>query len=156
MADHILPSQRLADLGLELPTVAQPLAAYIPAIAVGSQIWTSGQLPTVDGKLIATGKLGAGISPEQGAELAHRAALNAVAAAASVAGGIDAITRVLKVVVFVASEPGFTAQPAVANGASVLLREIFGDAGRHARSAVGSVSLPMGIAVEVEGVFEIV
>ncbi|WP_203567802.1 RidA family protein [Aestuariimicrobium ganziense] len=148
------PSSRLEQLGIALPPVVTPLAAYTPATSVGSQVWTSGQLPMVDGALAATGKLGGQISLEQGADLARQAALNAIAAAAGLAGGIDRITRVLKVVVYVASEASFTDQPKVANGASVLLGEVFGDAGVHVRSAVGVSVLPLDSPIEVELVVE--
>ncbi|GAA3878697.1 RidA family protein [Tessaracoccus defluvii] len=147
-------SANLAGLGLELPPVAVPVAAYVPATRVGTQVWTSGQLPFVAGSLTVTGKVGADVSPEDAAAAARVAALNAVAAAAQVAGGIDAIGRVLRVVVYVASAPGFTGQPAVANGASLLLQEVFGDAGVHVRSAVGVAELPLGSPVEVELVVE--
>lgn len=147
-------SARLAELGIELPPVAAPVAAYVPAIRVGNQAWTSGQLPFVDGELTATGKVGGSVSPEDAAAAARTAALNAIAAAADVAGGIDEIRRILKVVVFVASAPDFTGQPAVANGASTLLGDVFGDAGQHVRSAVGVAALPLDAAVEVELVVE--
>ncbi len=147
-------SQRLAELGIELPPVATPVAAYIPAILSAGQVFTSGQLPVVEGRMLALGKVGAEVSPEQAAELARTAALNAVAAAASVVGGIDGIRRVVKATVFVASEPGFTGQPQVANGASELLMEIFGARGAHARSAVGVAVLPLDAPVEVELIVE--
>lgn len=147
-------SAHLAELGIELPPVAAPVAAYVPAIRVGNQVWTSGQLPFVDGELTATGKVGGAVSPEDAAAAARTAALNAIAAAADVAGGIDEIRRILKVVVFVASAPDFTGQPAVANGASTLLGDVFGDAGQHVRSAVGVAALPLDAAVEVELVVE--
>lgn len=150
----VLPSQRLADLGIELPPVATPVAAYIPALASAGQVFTAGQLPFVAGVLPATGKVGAGVDPEQAAGLARIAALNAVAAAASVTGGVDGIRRVVKVTVFVASDPSFTGQPAVANGASKLLQEIFGPHGLHVRSAVGVSVLPLDAPVEVELVVE--
>lgn len=149
------PSARLAERGLALPPVAAPLAAYVPAAVVGRQVWTSGQLPIVDGALAATGKVGGAISPEHGAELARVCALNALAAAASVAGGLDRIARVVKAVVFVASEPSFTGQPAVANGASELFGDVFGEAGRHVRSAVGVAVLPLDAPVELELVVEL-
>lgn len=152
--DEVPASRRLADLGLELPPVAAPLAAYVPALATSGQVWTSGQLPLVDGRLAATGKLGAEVSLERGAELARICALNAIAAAASVAGGIDGIRRVLKVVVYVASAPDFTAQPQVANGASELLGAVFGPLGAHVRSAVGVAVLPLDAPVELELVVE--
>lgn len=148
-------TQRLAELGITLPPVATPLAAYVPATRVGNQVWTSGQLPMVDGVLSVTGKLGAEVGLDAGVTAARTCVLNALAAAASVAGGIDAITRIVKIVVFVASAPDFTAQPRVGNGASELLGEIFGDAGVHVRSAVGVAVLPLDAPVEVELVCEV-
>lgn len=147
-------SARLAELGLELPPVASPVAAYIPALLSAGQVFTAGQLPFVDGRLLALGKVGAEVSPEQATDLARTAALNAVAAAASVVGGIDGIRRVVKVTVFVASDPAFTGQPQVANGASELLQQIFGHRGIHARSAVGVAVLPLDSPVEVELIVE--
>lgn len=144
------PSQRLAELGLELPPVAAPLAAYVPATVSGGQVLTSGQLPTVEGRLIATGRVGAEIDEAEGVRCAQQAALNALAAAASQTGGLDGIARIVKVTVFVASAPGFTGQPRVANGASELLGAVFGDAGVHVRSAVGVSVLPLGAPVEIE------
>ncbi len=144
------PSVRLAELGIVLPDVAPPVAAYVPATRVGDQVWTSGQLPFVDGVLAGTGRVGAEVTPEEAKAAARIAGLNAIAAAASVAGGVDEIGRVLKAVVFVASHPEFTGQPQVANGASELLQDVFGDAGVHVRSAVGVASLPLGACVEVE------
>ncbi|EPH03226.1 hypothetical protein HMPREF1531_01284 [Propionibacterium sp. oral taxon 192 str. F0372] len=143
-------SQNLADLGIELPTVATPLGSYLPALRDGQHVLTSGQLP-IDavGNLVA-GRLGADLDVLAGQQAARQAALNAVAAAASVAGGIDVISRVVKVTVFVNSDPVFTDQAAVANGASDLLAQIFGDQGRHVRSAVGVAVLPRNAAVEVE------
>lgn len=149
------PSERLASLGLELPPVAAPVAAYVPALRQGNLVYTSGQLPMVSGSLAATGKVGAGVSPEDAKQHARTCALNALAAAASVAGGLDAITRVVKVVGFVASAPDFTGQPQVVNGASELLGEVFGEAGQHARSAVGVAVLPLDAPVEVEIVVEV-
>jgi enamine deaminase RidA (YjgF/YER057c/UK114 family) len=148
------PSQRLAELGLTLPPVATPLAAYVPAVSSAGQVYTSGQLPTVDGRLVATGKVGGEVSLEQAVEAARVAALNALAAAAAQAGGIDQIRRVVRMVVFVASDPGFTAQPQVANGASELLGAVFGPNGVHARSAVGVTVLPLDAPVELELVVE--
>ncbi|WP_298133625.1 RidA family protein [Micropruina sp.] len=148
------PSQRLAELGLTLPPVAVPLAAYIPAIASAGQVLTSGQLPTVQGALVATGKVGAEVTVEQATQAARVAVLNALAAAASEVGGIDNIRRVVRMVVYVAGTPDFTAQPQVANGASELLGEIFGPLGRHVRSAVGVASLPLDAPVELELVVE--
>ena len=147
-------SERLAELGLTLPAVAAPVAAYIPAVRAGDYIYTSGQLPFVDGKLQGTGKVGDSVTVEEAAGYARTAALNALAAASAVAGGVDAITRVIKVVVFVASDPDFTGQAQVANGASEFLIEVLGDAGRHARSAVGMAVLPLDTPVEVEIIVE--
>lgn len=149
------PSARLEELGLRLPGVPAPLAAYVPAVQVGNLVYTSGQLPSVDGQLVATGKVGGAVSPDLAAECARTAALNGLAAAAAEVGGLDAIVRVVKVTVFVASEPGFTGHPQVANGASELLGSVFGDAGRHARSAVGVAVLPLDVPVEVELVVEV-
>jgi enamine deaminase RidA (YjgF/YER057c/UK114 family) len=147
------PSEALAALGLALPPVAAPVAAYVPAVLDGDKVWTSGQLPMVDGALAATGLVGADVTPEDAQALARTCALNAISAAAAAAGGIDALAGVLKVVGFVASAPGFTGQPAVVNGASGLLGEVFGAEGQHARSAVGVASLPLGAPVEVEVIF---
>jgi enamine deaminase RidA (YjgF/YER057c/UK114 family) len=148
-------TEKLAAAGLTLPTVATPAGAYVPAVRSGSLVFTAGQLPLVDGKLAGTGKLGDAVTKEDGAAHARIAALNALAAAASVAGGVDAITRVVKMTCFVASTPGFTDHPEVANGASELLIEVLGDAGRHARSAVGVAALPRDTPVEVELIVEI-
>ena len=145
---------RLAELGLELPPVAAPAGTYVPAVVTGNLVFTAGQLPFVDGALPATGKVGAAVSPEDAAVLARRAALNALAAAADAIGSLDRVTRVVKAVVFVNSAPGFTAQPIVANGGSELLGEIFGEAGRHARSAVGVAELPLDSPVEIELILE--
>ncbi len=150
-----VPGQRLAELGLTLPPVAAPVAAYVPAVRTGTQVYTAGQLPLADGKLLGTGQVGDGISAESAAGLARVCALNALAAAASAAGGLSAITRIVKVTGFVASAPGFTGQPQVINGASDLLTEVFGEAGRHARSAVGVAVLPMDAPVEVELIAEV-
>ena len=147
-------SQRLRELGITLPAVAAPAGSYQPAIRVGDQVWTSGQLPLVDGTLAVTGKVGADVSVDTAAQLARTCALNALAAVDSLVG-IDNVSRVLKVTGFVASAEGFKAQAAVLNGASDTLGEIFGDAGRHARSAVGVYELPLGSPVEVEIVVEI-
>ncbi len=148
-------TERLAALGLSLPPVATPVAAYVPAVRTGNYVYTSGQLPFADGKLQGTGKVGDGVAPAEAAALARIAALNALAAAASVAGGLDAITRIVKVTCFVASAPSFTGQAQVANGASELLIEVLGDAGRHARSAVGMAVLPLDTPVEVELIAEV-
>ncbi|RBM23085.1 LysR family transcriptional regulator [Prauserella sp. PE36] len=147
-------SARLADLGIELPGVAAPVAAYIPAIRSGSLVFTSGQLPFVEGSLAATGKVGGEVSPEEAKQHARTAVLNALAAVHDLVG-IDSVVRVVKVTGFVASSEGFTGQPAVINGASELLGEVFGDEGRHARSAVGVAELPLGAPVEVELTVEV-
>ncbi len=155
MSTQTPPSARLAELGLTLPPVPAPAAAYQPAKATGSLIFTAGQLPFVDGALLATGKVGTEVAPSDATELTRICALNAIAAAAAAAGGIDRIAQVVKVVVFVASAPDFTGQPGVANGASLLLQEVFGEAGVHARSAVGVSVLPLDSPVEVELVVEL-
>jgi enamine deaminase RidA (YjgF/YER057c/UK114 family) len=147
-------SARLAELGIELPTVAKPLAAYVPAVRSGNLVFTAGQLPLRDGRLAGNGKVGAEVNAEEAKELARVCALNALAAVHSLVG-IDAVTRVVKVVGFVASAPGFTGQPGVINGASELLGEVFGDAGAHARSAVGVAELPLDAPLEVEIVVEV-
>jgi enamine deaminase RidA (YjgF/YER057c/UK114 family) len=148
-------SERLAALGLTLPPVTAPLAAYVPAVRTGSYVYVSGQLPLVDGKLQATGKVGASVSVEEAAALARICALNGLAAAAGAAGGLDAIARLVKVTCFVASDPSFTGQAQVANGASEFLIEVLGEAGRHARSAVGMAVLPLDTPVEVELIAEV-
>jgi enamine deaminase RidA (YjgF/YER057c/UK114 family) len=145
---------RLAELGLELPAVAMPAGAYIPAITTGNLVFTAGQLPSVGGVLRGTGKVGAAVTPEDAKDFARTCVLNALAAASGVIGSLDRITKVVKVVGFVASDPAFTGQPGVINGASELLGEIFGDAGAHARSAVGVAVLPLDAPVEIEFVFE--
>lgn len=149
-------SERLAELGIELPPVVPPLAAYIPAVQTGSLVYTSGQLPLVSGELTDTGKVGdaGSVTPEAAADAARLCALNALAAINSLVG-VDSIKRVVKVVGFVASAPGFNGQPGVINGASNVLGEIFGDAGKHARSAVGVSELPLNAPVEVELIVEV-
>jgi enamine deaminase RidA (YjgF/YER057c/UK114 family) len=147
-------SDRLTQLGLVLPPVATPAGVYVPAARSGSLVFTSGQLPLVDGTLAATGRLGAEIGTERGQQLARICALNALAAVDDLLG-LDAVVRIVKVVGFVASAPGFTAQPAVLNGASELLGKVFGKAGAHSRSAVGVAKLPLGAPVEVELVVEV-
>jgi len=150
--------QRLAELGITLPEVAAPVAAYVPAVQTGRYVYTSGQLPFTAGALPATGKVGEAdglVSPEDAAAYARTCALNALAAVRSVTGSLDAISRVVKVVGFVASDPSFTGQPGVINGASTVLGEIFGDAGVHARSAVGVAVLPLDSPVELELVVEL-
>lgn len=145
---------RLAELGLALPPVAAPAGSYLPAVRSGNLVFTSGQLPLVDGALLATGKVGADVTADRARELAGTCALNALAAIDALVG-LDAVVRVVKVVGFVASVAGFTGQPGVVNGASELLGEVFGDAGRHARSAVGVAVLPLDAPVEVELVVEV-
>ena len=148
--------ERLAALGLTLPPVVTPLAAYVPAVRSGVTVYTAGQLPMVEGQLLSVGKVGAGVGVAEAAALARTCALNALAAAASVtSGGLAGIRRIVKLTGFVASAPDFTGQPQVVNGASELLLEIFGDAGRHARSAVGVAALPLDAPVEVELVVEV-
>lgn len=145
---------RLAELGLELPAVTPPVAAYVPAVRTGNHVYVSGQLPVVNGALLATGKVGAEVTPEHAKELAARCALNGLAAVDALAG-LDRVIRVVKVVGFVASAEGFTGAPGVINGASELLGAVFGEAGKHARSAVGVAELPLGAPVEVEMIVEI-
>jgi enamine deaminase RidA (YjgF/YER057c/UK114 family) len=147
-------SARLTELGVALPEVVAPLAAYLPAVRTGNLVFTAGQLPMADGKLPLTGKVGAEVSAEDAGHLARRCALNALAAVDALVG-IDAVVRVVKVVGFVASAPGFTGQPGVVNGASEFFGEVFGDAGAHARSAVGVSELPLDAPVEVEIVVEV-
>ena|SRR5947209_15864948 len=147
-------SARLAELGVRLPEVVAPLASYVPAVRTGDLVFTSGQLPMAGGKLVATGKVGAGVTLEEAKAMARICALNALAAVDALAG-IDAVTRVIKVVGFVASAPGFNGQPNVVNGASELLGEVFGDGGAHARSAVGVSELPLDAPVEVELIVEV-
>ena len=146
---------RLAELGITLPAVATPVAAYVPAMTSGNLLFTAGQLPFVDGALLDTGKVGAEVSASTAAELARVCALNALAAANSVLGSLDKVTRVIKVNGFVASAPDFIGQPQVLNGASEVLAEIFGDIGQHARAAVGVAVLPLDAPVEVELILEI-
>ena len=148
-------SQRLAELGITLPSVATPLAAYVPAVRTGNLVYTSGQLPLEGGKPTHFGKVGAEVSAEEGKAAARTCALNGLAAINALVG-IDSVVRVVKVVGFVASAPGFTGQPGVVNGASQLLGEVFGEAGAHARSAVGVASLPLEVPVEVELIVEVV
>ncbi|WP_439565776.1 RidA family protein [Microcella sp.] len=145
---------RLAELGISIPAVTKPVAAYVPAVVSGNLVMTAGQLPFVDGVLPATGKVGAEVAADDAAGYARTAVLNALAAAQSVIGSLDRVTRVVKVVVFVASATDFTGQPGVANGASTVLGEIFGEAGSHARSAVGVAVLPLDAPVEVELILE--
>ena len=145
---------RLRKLGYELPGVAKPLASYVPAVRVGDQVWTSGQLPLVEGALPLTGKVGAEVTTEQAQEQARIAALNALAAIDAEVG-LDNVSRVVKIVGFVASDPSYADQPVVINGASDFIGEVFGDAGKHARSAVGVAALPKNAPVEIELIVEI-
>jgi enamine deaminase RidA (YjgF/YER057c/UK114 family) len=148
------PFSRLAELGITLPKVTPPLAAYIPAVQTGNLVFVSGQVPMADGQLIATGKVGAEVTPERAKELAARCALNALAALDNLVG-LGRVVKIVKVVGFVAAAEGFTGAPGVINGASEFLVDVFGDAGRHARSAVGVFELPLGAPVEVEVIAEV-
>ncbi|MEH1013712.1 RidA family protein [Micromonospora sp. CPCC 206060] len=145
---------KLAELGLTLPEVVPPVASYVPAVQSGKHVYVSGQLPMAEGKLLATGKVGAGISAEQAKDLAQRCALNALAAIDSLVG-LENVVKIVKLTGFVASAPGFTGQPGVINGASDLFGAVFGEAGRHARSAVGVAELPLDAPVEVEVIVEV-
>jgi enamine deaminase RidA (YjgF/YER057c/UK114 family) len=147
-------TERLTELGVELPSVPPPAGAYVPAVRTGNLVYTAGQVPFVGGAIAATGKVGGEVSPEEAKGHARTCALNALAAVHALVG-LDTVTRVVKVVGFVASAEGFTGQPAVINGASELLAEVFGDAGKHARSAVGVAELPLGVPVEVELIVEV-
>ena len=147
-------TDRLAELGLSIPEVAKPVASYVPATIAGNLVFTAGQLPFVGGQLPATGKVGAEISADDAKGYARTAVLNALAAVETAIGSVDRITRIVKLVVFVASDPEFSGQPAVANGASDTLVEIFGESGRHARSAVGAAVLPLDAPVELELIVE--
>ncbi len=149
------PSERLAALEMELPTVAAPVGSYVPATRTGHHVLTSGQLPMAGGQLVCKGKVGSDVTVEEAIAAAGISVLNGLAAAAGAAGGLDRITRVIRLCVYVNSAPGFTAQPQVANGASDLLVGIFGNAGRHARSAVGVAELPLDAAVELELMVEV-
>lgn len=149
------PEERLSAMGLAVPEVAKPVAVYVPAVRSGSQVFTSGQLPMRAGELITTGKVGAEVTAEEAYACAQQCALNAIAAVRAEIGDLSLVKRVVKVVVFVASTPDFTGQPGVANGASELLGEVFGDAGVHARSAVGVSVLPLDSPVEVEILVEV-
>ena len=152
---HTTPEIRLQELDIALPTPPKPVAAYIPCVQTGSQLLISGQVPFADGKLLMTGALPDAGSTEDAAAAARQCALNALAVARDHLGTLDRITRVLKLTIFVASEPGFPDQPKVANGASNLMVDIFGDAGRHARAAVGCAALPLNTTVEVEVLLEV-
>ncbi len=149
------PEERLGELGLSVPEVAKPVAAYVPAVRSGNHVFTSGQLPMRDGQLIATGKVGGEVTTEEAVECARQCALNALAAVRAELGDLSAIKRIVKVTAFVASTPDFTGQPGVANGASELFGAVFGDIGQHARSAVGVPVLPLDAPVEVELVVEV-
>lgn len=148
------PEEKLAELGYELPSPTPPLAAYVPAVRTGNLVYISGQGPMGDGKLV-TGKVGADVSLEEAQDAARVTCLNGLAALKAEIGDLSKVTRVVKLLVMVNSAPGFDQQPAVGNGASELLLEVFGDAGRHARSAVGVAELPFGICVEIEFIFEV-
>ncbi|WP_327088220.1 RidA family protein [Nonomuraea sp. NBC_01738] len=149
------PEEKIAELGLKLPEVVPPLAAYVPAVRTGDYVYTSGQVPMVEGKLAGTGKVGAEVTLEDAQRYARICALNAIAALKTQVGELSDVRRIVKVVVFVASAPEFTAQPSVGNGASELLRDVFGDLGVHARSAVGVAVLPLDAPVEVELIAEV-
>ncbi|MGS2612992.1 RidA family protein [Micromonospora sp. LZ34] len=148
------PHGKLAELGLTLPEVVPPVASYVPAVQSGQHVYVSGQLPMAEGKLLATGKVGAGVSADQAKDLAQRCALNALAAIDSLVG-LENVVKIVKLTGFVASAPGFTGQPAVINGASDLFGAVFGEAGRHARSAVGVAELPLDAPVEIEVIVEV-
>lgn len=152
---HSTPEARLHELGVEIPDVAAPVAAYVPAVRTGQYIYTSGQLPVQNGQPLHTGKVGAEVTLEQAKSAARQCTLNALAAIRSLTGDLSAIKRIVKVTAFVASAPDFTAQPQVVNGASELLGEVFGDVGVHARSAVGVAVLPLDVPVEVEMIVEV-
>lgn len=149
------PSHRLAALGLSLPAAPKPVAAYVPFSRVGNLVFVSGQLPMKDGAMIAKGAVPGQVTVEMATAAARQAALNGLAVLADAAGGLDRVRRIVRVGVFVCSEAGFTEQPKVANGASELLQQVFGEAGRHARAAVGNVALPLGACVEVELLAEV-
>ena len=149
------PEERLEAMGLAVPEVAKPVAAYVPAVRTGSYVFTSGQLPMREGRLITTGKVGGEVTAEEAVECARQCALNALAAVRAEIGDLSQVKRIVKVVAFVASTPDFTGQPGVANGASELFGEVFGEAGRHARSAVGVPVLPLDAPVEVELLVEV-
>ena len=149
------PEERLAELGLSVPDVAKPVATYVPAVRSGSYVYTSGQLPMREGQLLATGKVGGEVTAEEATECARQCALNAIAAVRAQVGELSNVKRIVKVVAFVASTPDFTGQPGVANGASELFGDVFGEAGQHARSAVGVPVLPLDAPVEVELLVEV-
>jgi enamine deaminase RidA (YjgF/YER057c/UK114 family) len=149
------PEAKLAELGVELPPVAPPQAAYIPTVRTGNHVYCSGQVPFVDGKLPATGKVGAEVTPEDAYSYARICGINLLAALKAEIGDLSRVTRIVKLVVFVASAPDFSGQPQVGNGASDLMAEVFGDAGKHARSAIGVAVLPLDVPVEVEMIAEV-
>lgn len=149
------PEARLADLGLELPAVVPPVGSYVPAVVSGSYVYTSGQVPVVDGELAVTGRLGVDVDVDDAKQAARTCTLNALAAVRSVVGDLGNVKRVVKVVGYVNSAPDFSQQPQVMNGASELLGEVFGEIGQHARSAVGVAALPLNAPVEVELVVEV-
>jgi len=149
------PQERLASMGISLPAVPRPIGSYVPALRWGTTVLTSGQLPSRDGRVMFAGKVGSEIPLERAIEAAHLAAVNALAAAAEAAGGVDEIVRVLRACVYVNSAPGFIDQPKVANGASDFLGAVFGEAGRHVRAAVGVAELPLNAAVELELIVEV-
>jgi enamine deaminase RidA (YjgF/YER057c/UK114 family) len=151
----VTPEEKIAELGLTLPEVVAPLAAYVPAVRTGDLVYTSGQVPMVDGKMAQTGKVGAEVGLDDARELARICALNALAALKAEIGDLGKVVRIVKVVAFVASDPAFTQHPQVANGASELLAEVLGEAGKHARSAVGVAALPLDAPVEVELIAEV-
>lgn len=155
MTQQDSPVARLQALGITLPDAPAPVAAYVPARRVGNLLFVSGQIPILDGGLMAKGRVPDQVSPERATECARQCALNGLAVARTAVGSLDAIKSVVRVGCFVASEPGFGGQPAIANGASELLVDVFGDAGRHARAAVGSVALPLNVPVEIEFIFEL-
>jgi len=149
------PDERLRDLGLELPPAPKPVGAYVPAVRTGTLLFVSGQLPMRGGELIVKGRLGDEVSIDQARECARQCALNALAAVAAEAGGLDRVARVVRLVGYVASAPGFTDQAKVVNAASELVADVFGAAGRHARAAVGAAELPLGAPVELEMIVEV-
>ncbi len=149
------PEERLQELGITLPRPAAPLAAYVPTVRTGTHVYVSGQLPLVDGQLAWQGRLGGGVSLQDGAQAARRCAVNVIAALKQELGDLSAVRRVVRVTGYVASEPGFTDHPKVVNGASELFGEVFGDAGRHTRAAVGVAALPLGAPVEVDAIVEV-
>lgn len=155
MSKHNSPEARLLELGIQLPAAPSPVAAYIPARRSGNLLYVSGQIPIREGKLLAEGRVPDQVSPDTARECARQCALNGLAVARAAAGSLGAVAQVVRVGCFVASEPGFGGQPGIANAASELLVEIFGDAGRHARAAVGSVALPLNVPVEIEFLFEL-